>query len=122
MSFLQQDNKPQAIKLRIGNKNREIEVPLERAILLGRVDPATNVFPEIDLSDHGTLAKSISRRHAQISKQQDVVTVEDLASVNGTYINGRRLSPYLPEPVNDGDILHLGKLPIIVKFKRRKFH
>ena len=90
-------------------------MPLDKVIRLGRLCPAASVFPEIDLSDYGVPAKSISRRHARILRQDSRVVVEDLDSINGTFINGERLDPYLPETLNDGDILQLGRLLIEVK-------
>src|SRR5690606_10843797 len=47
----------QAIRLRIGQCH-EIEIPSDRVIHLGRVDPSLDVFPEVDLSNHAP-AKSI---------------------------------------------------------------
>ena len=119
VSLLQRDFVPHAIRLEIGELEQVVEVSLDRVILLGRVDPATNVFPEVDLSQNGHFSKSISRRHAQISKHDDMVVVEDLSSVNGTFVNGKRLTPYLPEPLADGDTLHLAKLPIKVKIRKQ---
>jgi pSer/pThr/pTyr-binding forkhead associated (FHA) protein len=102
--------------LRIGVKKREVEIPLDKVIHLGRLSPALDVFPEIDLTDQGIFAASVSRRHARISKRGATVVIEDMDSGNGTYINGQRLSPYLPETLSDGDTLQLGQLPIEVKF------
>ncbi len=105
-----------AIRLRIGVKKHEIEMPLDKIIHLGRLAPASDVFPEIDLTDQGLFAASVSRRHARISKRGATVVVEDMDSGNGTYVNGQKLSPYLPEVLSDGDTLQLGQLPIEVKF------
>lgn len=84
---------------------------------MGRLDPASNVFPEIDLTPDDDLTKSVSRRHAAVFKQGGAIVVEDLASINGTFINGKRLAPYLPEALSDGDILQLGRLLIEVKIQ-----
>jgi pSer/pThr/pTyr-binding forkhead associated (FHA) protein len=111
-ALLTRKNRSPSIGLKIGDQNQEIRFTLDRNILLGRVDPATNVFPEIDLSDNGSMSKGISRRHAQILHNENKIVIEDLASVNGTFLNGKRLSPYLPEPLSDGDTVFLGKLPI----------
>ena len=43
--------------------------------------------------------------------------VEDLGSINGTFINGKRLAPYLPEVLSHGDQLQLGKLLIEVELR-----
>ena len=58
---------------------------------------------------------TVSRRHARILKREGTVVVEDLGSINGTFINGKRLAPYLPEALHDGDQLQLGKLLIEVE-------
>ena len=105
----------QSIRLKIGTKGDEYEIPLGRAIHLGRIDPAADIFPEVDLSNHNP-TKQISRRHARILKQDETVFVEDLGSINGTYINGKILTPYLPQPLKHGDVLQLGQLPIAVHF------
>jgi len=106
--------KPRAIRLKIGSGARAVEVPLDKIIHLGRVSPTTSTFPEVDLSRDGNPAKSVSRRHARILRRGGRVVVEDLDSANGTFVNGEKLGPYLPEPLNDGDILRLGKLIIEV--------
>ena len=108
---------PLAIRLNIGDQRRELEVPLNKAIHMGRLDPASDVFPEVDLTnDHG-LEKGVSRRHARILKREGSVVVEDLGSINGTFINGKRLAPYLPEMLTDGDSLQLGRLLIEIHLK-----
>ncbi len=50
---------------------------------------------------------SVSRRHARIVPGPDGLTVEDLASKNGTFVNGRRIGA--PRPLSEGDRLKLGK-------------
>ena len=113
-SEAQKANEPRAIRLKIGDRERKIEMTLDKVIHMGRVDPGSDVFPEIDLTEHGP-AKNISRRHASIRVQADAVVIEDLGSINGTLINGKRLEPYIPEILCDGDSLVLGKLQIEVK-------
>jgi pSer/pThr/pTyr-binding forkhead associated (FHA) protein len=56
----------------------------------------------------------VSREHACIYQRGNAIEVEDLASTNGTLLNGKRLSPYLSVPLKDGDQLQLGKLQIEV--------
>jgi pSer/pThr/pTyr-binding forkhead associated (FHA) protein len=94
---------PLAVRLKIGENEREIEATLTKAVHLGRLDPASDVFPEIDLTNDNGLEKGVSRRHARILKREGTVVVEDLGSINGTFINGKRLAPYLPEVLHNGD-------------------
>jgi pSer/pThr/pTyr-binding forkhead associated (FHA) protein len=111
------ETSPLAIRLRIGRQKREVELLLNRVITLGRTDPASNVFPEVDLTYDGELAQSVSRRHAAITRQKGLIFVEDLASINGTFMNGKRLIPFVPEAISHGDIIQLGKLLIEVNLR-----
>ncbi len=108
---------PLAIRLSIGEHKRVVEIPLNKAIHLGRLDPASDVFPEIDLTNDGGLEKGVSRRHARILKREGIVVVEDLGSINGTFVNGKRLAPYLPETLSSGDTLQIGRLLIEVELR-----
>lgn len=77
--------------------------------LVGRTDPHSNIFPEIDLSKFDPETK-VSRRHARIWLEGDTFLVEDLGSVNGTVINDSvRLAPRQPRVLDSGDKLRLGE-------------
>ena len=77
--------------------------------LLGRTDPQSNIFPEVDLSRFDPETK-ISRRHARIWREGETFLVEDLGSINGTVINDAiRLAPRQPRVLDSGDKLRLGE-------------
>ncbi|HEX6185704.1 MAG TPA: protein kinase [Pyrinomonadaceae bacterium] len=77
--------------------------------LVGRTDPQSNIFPDIDLSRFDPETK-ISRRHARVWREGDTFLVEDLGSVNGTVVNDAvRLGPRQPRPLANGDRLRLGE-------------
>jgi serine/threonine protein kinase, bacterial len=77
--------------------------------LVGRSDPHSNIFPDIDLSRFDPETK-ISRRHARVWREGDTFLVEDLGSVNGTVVNDAvRLGPRQPRPLANGDRLRLGE-------------
>lgn len=80
--------------------------------LLGRRDPQSNIFPEVDLSKFDPQTK-ISRRHARIWREGGGFMVEDLGSSNGTILvaglsDSVRLQPRQPHPLTSGDRLRLG--------------
>ena len=56
---------------------------------------------------------SVSRRHAQLSVQDDNLTIEDLGSANGTMVNGRLISE--PTHLRDGDEVTLGETILTVQ-------
>jgi hypothetical protein len=47
-----------------------------------------------------------SSRHARISREGNVVVIEDLGSTNGTYLNEEPLNG--PQPLHDGDRIRIG--------------
>jgi serine phosphatase RsbU (regulator of sigma subunit) len=57
----------------------------------------------------------ISRSHARVSLAGDAVTLEDLASTNGTFFNGQRLTE--PIMLKDGDVVRMGSH--FLKYERR---
>jgi serine/threonine-protein kinase len=77
--------------------------------LVGRTDPQSNIFPEVDLSRFDPQTK-VSRRHARIWREGEGFMVEDLGSVNGTVINETtRLAPRQPHTLGSGDRIRLGE-------------
>ncbi len=58
----------------------------------------------------------VSRRHCLLSIRAGAVTVEDLASVNGTLVNGRRISGR--QLLYPGDRLEVGPVTFLVQYAR----
>jgi len=94
-----------------------IELPLSKEVVLGRLDASRAIFPDVDLTAEGGIEKGISRRHARISRRAGQVFIEDLNSLNGTFLNAIRLVPELPYPLKDGDRVQLGKMILSVHLK-----
>jgi serine/threonine-protein kinase len=77
--------------------------------LVGRSDPHSNIFPEIDLTKFDPHTK-VSRKHARIWRTGGVFLIEDLGSVNGTVVNDAvRLAPRQPRGLESGDRIRLGE-------------
>lgn len=80
--------------------------------LLGRRDPLSNIFPEIDLSKYDPQTK-ISRRHAHIFRDGNDFMVEDLGSSNGTLVlrvvgDAVKLNPHQPHALVSGEKIRVG--------------
>lgn len=92
----------------------QLDAPLVEGYVIGRADEALHYMPDIDLADFDSRDKGVSRRHAAIVSYDGAPHIIDLSSANGTYLNGRRLSPdhpYVLEPFNQ---VRLGTLDLIV--------
>ncbi len=114
----QRQRVPPVIRLKLTSPEKSLEISLEKTVYLGRLDPTANIYPEIDFTEANGLEQGVSRQHARLLFKEGQVYVEDLGSVNGTILNGHRLLAYLPEPLNDGDTLVLGRLRIDVSLKK----
>jgi hypothetical protein len=110
-------SEPLTLCLRIGNPPRELRMSLVRPIRLGRIDPLKEVYPDVDLTADNAMHYGVSREHASIFGRGTFIGIEDLGSTNGTLLNGKRLAPYLPERLRNGDQLQLGRLRIEVRFE-----
>lgn len=80
--------------------------------LVGRRDPMSNIFPEVDLSKYDPQTK-ISRKHARIWRESDKFMVEDLGSSNGTVLmtnssEPQRLMKNQPHVLSPGDKIRVG--------------
>jgi len=85
-------------------------------ITVGRMDPNTGSSPDVDLSPFDALNKGVSRRHAVISRRDGALTLVDLGSPNGTFLNGQKLVPNQPRILRDGDDIRLGHLVMRIGF------
>jgi len=50
----------------------------------------------------------VSSRHCIITQSARDYRIEDLGSLNGTFVNGSRLSPGQPQTLRHGDVIRLG--------------
>jgi len=89
---------------------------------LGRASDNQPITPDIDLTPFHAYANGVSRIHAVIKRKDNQVSVMDLDSSNGTYINNERLKPNVETPIDHSDILSLGKLKIqlLLNFQKER--
>ena len=86
-------------------------------LILGRAD-LNNPNPQcFDLTRFGAHDRGVSRAHAMLRFSGDQLTLSDLNSVNGTFLNTKRLAPHEPQLLRENDDLLLGRLPIKVHFE-----
>jgi pSer/pThr/pTyr-binding forkhead associated (FHA) protein len=84
----------------------EVVVRVDKAeLLVGRHDETRDIHPELSLRDPGA-----SRRHAKFVTEPDgTVALQDLASTNGTQVNGADIAPGTKRRLRDGDAVTLGR-------------
>ena len=87
---------------------REIVVDIQpgRAFTIGRFD--VTVGQKQSDFEFPKDTKAVSRRHAAIEREESGYFVVDLASSAGTFVDGQRLSPNIPQRLSNGSRVSFG--------------
>ena len=62
-----------------------------------------------DGTDAAIEAKGVSRQHLKIERTDEGFFVTDLASTNGVKLNGEKIEPETPVPLQEGDLIGIGE-------------
>ncbi|NDJ86234.1 MAG: FHA domain-containing protein [Chloroflexi bacterium] len=106
-----------AVAMTFAKTNDTINIENKEQLIIGRKDEQSGNYPDIDLTPYGALDDGVSRVHACFLRSKDAITILDIDSVIGTYLNGQRLIPHQPRVLQDGDELRFGKMVSHVYFK-----
>jgi hypothetical protein len=106
------DTKPKLVVLR--GQRLSVEYPLyDGDNYLGRADEKA---VDIDLEDQEPPDRIwSSRQHALITYENGMLTIEDLNSTNGTFVNRLRVHPGQKRPLQINDIIQIGTVQMKVK-------
>src|SRR5258706_13531878 len=75
---------------------------------IGRADPVTGILPDVDLTAVDT-NRSVSRRHAKIIRSgEEYHLLEEVGTVNGTWLNEQRIPTGVPVTIHNGDMVKIG--------------
>src|SRR5262245_40127567 len=87
-----------------GKRNRVLELRAAEAVI-GRSAGCTIRIP----------SSEVSRKHCRLCAADGLVTVEDLASVNGTFLNGEAVTEAVTAA--PGDRLEVGPVAFVVEYE-----
>jgi CRP-like cAMP-binding protein len=83
---------------------------------IGRADPVTGILPDIDLTSVDA-NRSVSRRHAKIiCSGNQYFMLEEVGTVNGTYVNEQRIPTGTPVTIHNGDGIKIGLIAMKALF------
>ena len=102
-------------RLLVAASGAEIPLPSGDEVLIGREDPVSGVYPQVDLTPHGGEEGGVSRRHARLIVEGVNYFVEDLDSTNYTFVNKQKLAPRTRHPLSDGDEIRCGRVALVLK-------
>ena len=110
------EGEPSAVaRLVVISTGAELSLPEQEEISVGREDPSSGIFPDVDLTPYGGEEGGVSRRHARLLHIGDDYFVEDLQATNFTKLDGQRLPAHAREKIEDGARLDFGRVAVIFR-------
>ncbi len=104
------------ITFEIDNITYDFSVQSGDEILIGRGYPSTVPgATALDLTEANGGERGVSRKHAMVKVEGQSAYLIDLASTNGTFLNGRRLEPQHRHLLYTDDIVRFGALEVRIK-------
>lgn len=104
------DQKQEA-RIHLKEKNVTIPIPDDDSVVIGRTH--RNTVADIDLGPYGAAQAGVSRHHCLLIRQANQWLLDDLGSLNGTYVNDVRIEPGNPVLLKNGDIIRCSHLSFV---------
>ena len=99
----------------VGRDREKFRVKVkDKGLIIGRTTKRKAV--DLDTKPMNGDKLGVSRQHVLIGAKKDYFYVQDLESVNSTWLNRVRLKPMVATELYHGDILHLGECRIEVYY------
>ncbi len=107
---------PRRLRFIVKETSVEFEVKVRLYMVIGRVTNSRDRKVDIDLTPHARHEHGISRFHSYIQVVDNRISITDMNSTNGTYINGDLLQTGTPYRLRHGDNIRFGGLELKVLF------
>jgi predicted amidophosphoribosyltransferase len=106
---------PGGPRLVVSASGAEIPLPGKDEIIVGREDPVSGIYPDVDLTPHGGEEGGVSRRHARIVAEGGNYYVVDLDSTNFTFVNKQKVAPGTRQQLQPGDEIRFGRVAVVLQ-------
>jgi len=95
------------------DQRRTVHVPDldQERFIIGRTHRDTKA--DIDLNPYSGADQGVSRQHACLIRQDDIWLIDDLDSLNGTFVNDVKVTAGQPAPLQDGDTVSCSHLSFL---------
>lgn len=89
--------------------------PLDKPdMLIGRSSQASGYTADVDLSGHDP-DKTLSRKHARVTRSDQGVFLKEEEGRNGTFVNGTRVGPGQTVRLEEGDRIRFGLVEVVFR-------
>lgn len=112
---LRQLDKPWRIILSsVENPSQQMGLEIQGDVILG-VSSVPDEEIHVNFAQWQGEERSVSHRHARLRPSSKALFIMDLGSTNSTHINGTLLTTDRVQPLQDGDLVTLGRLHLRVR-------
>jgi hypothetical protein len=106
------------IMVHIIDNGKLIPVTDKTEFTVGRASEGQPITPDVDLGEFNAFDYGVSRLHIVVRLTGEKLTIMDLGSSNGTFINAVRVPVNSEQSVTSADIISLGKFRIQILVNR----
>jgi FHA domain len=106
------------IMVHIIDNGKLIPVTDKTEFTVGRASEGQPITPDVDLGEYNAFDYGVSRLHIVVRLTGEKLTIMDLGSSNGTFINAVRVPVNTEQTVTSADIVSLGKFRIQILVNR----
>ncbi|MBI5667262.1 MAG: FHA domain-containing protein [Chloroflexi bacterium] len=99
-----------------GHSDTPIPLIVTQPVSFGRANSTGSLKSHVDLTRFDAVNYGVSRLHMILHQKDGKFFVEDMDTINGTYINGDPSKPRELVPVKNGDEIRLGQLRMYIYF------
>ena len=106
------------IMVHVIDNGKLIPVTDKTEFTVGRASEGQPITPDVDLGEFNAFDFGVSRLHIVVRLVGEKLSIMDLGSSNGTFINAIRVPVNSEQSISSGDIVSLGKFRIQILVNR----
>lgn len=98
-------------KIFIDAGNITVDVPRKDSVIIGRTHKTA--VADVNLAPYGAAQVGVSRHHARLIWQEGQWLIDDMGSLNGTFVNEVQVTPGQPVLLKDGDTIRCSHMSFV---------
>ena len=108
---VQPEAKAPDVHLFIAEGDITLDVPQQDSVIIGRTHKQT--IADVNLGPYGAAQVGVSRHHARLIRQRGQWLIDDMGSLNGTFVNEVRVNSGQPVPLKNGDMIRCSHMSFL---------